>query len=85
MEHSIYAIHDTGAGIYLTPLMTSKNDVAPLRELNNLANDPASLFHKHARDFDLVHLGTINLETGYIEAAPHRVVANAADVQARQA
>lgn len=81
MLENIYALYDRESGITLKPLLIDRNDVAPVRQITDLANNKDSIINKHAKDFQLVHIGTIDIETLAITAVARRVVANAADLQ----
>lgn len=77
----IYALYDRRARNTLTPLIVSPNDVTPVREVQRLVNEPKSIIHEHADDFDLMLLGTINLENGELEAQTPEIVATAASLK----
>lgn len=81
MIENVYCIYDRAASIALKPLLTSRNDVVPLREFKQIANNPESIVHNHPQDFDLMHIGTVNLEAALIEHSPSRIVVNAAELK----
>lgn len=84
MVEEIYCIFDNKAGIGIRPLMTSRNDVVPVREFQAAVNNTESIFNKHPEDFDLVRCGKINLETLEIYAQePPTTVAKAIDLLAK--
>lgn len=81
MIENIYVLFDLGSGIALKPAMIDRNDVAPLRVLGDTAQNPESLVSKHPNEFQLIHVGTIDLETLTVQALQHpRVVATASDM-----
>lgn len=63
MWENVYCLHDIKGEVLLKPLMTSRNDVAVIREFTELVNNPDLMFSKHPGDFALVQIGRINLET----------------------
>lgn len=80
MIENIYAIYDRKAGIALKPFLIHRNDVVPIRELTQLVNDETTILHKHAPDFTLIQLGTVNLETLHLEQENIRDVVTAAEL-----
>lgn len=82
MQENIYVMFDIGSGIALKPLMVERNDVAPIRVLSETARNEQSLVNKFPQDFQLVHVGTINLETLEVAGMPSRVVATGLEVLA---
>lgn len=77
----IYAIKDVKAAIYLTPFITERNQVIPLRQFEELTNDPKSIINRHPEDFELHNLGLVNIETGEITPNNHPLlVATALDM-----
>jgi len=82
MEENIYVLYDKEAKIALKPLLVHRNDVAPLREIQEIAGNKDSLIHKHAGDFELLHIGVLNLDTLEIHAVKARSVANVIDLVA---
>jgi hypothetical protein len=82
MEENLYAIVDKQAGIALKPFITSRNDVDPIRQVQQLANDDKTIINAHSRDFVLIHFATVNLETLDIKPVEPRTVAEAVDLVA---
>lgn len=82
MKENLYMVYDNESQIGLKPIVISKNDVGPVREIQEVVNDEKSLLHKHAGDFELLHIGEIDLETLIITPAehPHRTVARLYDL-----
>lgn len=70
MAHSIeglYSIWDRKAGYYL-PVFNKKSDAEALREFQNLVVNSETPISRYPADFDLVKIGTMEMETGYIES-----------------
>ena len=70
MIENIYCIYDNNAGIALKPFSIHRNDVAPCREVTEVANNKDSIIHKHAADFELLHVATIDLVTLEVTGLP---------------
>lgn len=84
MNETIYAIYDKESGIALKPFIIARNDVAPVREFHTIANNPETIIHQHAKDFELIAVGQVNLETLALEGIVHRTVAQALDMQSKK-
>lgn len=80
MTENIYCIYDKEAGISLKPFLIHRNDVAPVREFEEVATNKDSVLYKHAGDFDLMQIGQINLETMEIQQVEPRLVARGIDL-----
>lgn len=80
MIENIYCLMDRGANVALKPFMISRNDIAPVRETLEATTNPESIMHKHASDFELVHIATVNLETLAVEPVEPRTVARCIDL-----
>lgn len=80
MKENIYAIVDRESGIALKPFIIQRNDVAPVREFEDLCTNKETMFNKHAGDFELMHLGEVDLETLEIIGLTPRTVARAIDL-----
>lgn len=81
MREFIYVLFDKNAGIALKPVLVHRNDVAPIREVEEIANNSESIIAKHAADFELIRIATIDLETLEVEMIERAVVTTALDVQ----
>ena len=66
-------IYDKKAGIYQGVTAVINNAVA-IRSFADACQDEKSLLNKHAEDYDLVNLGSMEVETGKIEGKPNPVV-----------
>lgn len=80
MLTNLYVIHDIEAAIALTPLMTSRNDVAVIREFSDLVNNKDTIFGKFPQGFALVQIGTVDLETFDLKETEPRVVHTGLDL-----
>lgn len=82
MQENIYVIYDTGTGIALKPPMVDKNDVQPIRVLTDtiLQAGTNNVIANHRKDFQLIHIGTLDLETLEINKVEPRLVAQAIDL-----
>lgn len=81
MKETVYVLYDNEAQLGLKPFIISKNDVVPIRELQELANDDKSIVSKHPTSFQLVAVAEIDLETLEVTALTPRVVTIAVDLQ----
>lgn len=77
---NIYVLYDRAAENALRPFMIHKNDVVPLRETTDLANNPESVINRHAKDFELIHIGQVDCETLQLVPMQPRLVATALDL-----
>lgn len=77
MIENIYIIYDRAAGIALKPPLIHRNDVAPVRELQQIANDPNSIINKHAHEYELIQIGTLNVITLDLTQTEERIVVRA--------
>lgn len=85
MRENIYALYDTAAQMTLKPLIISTNDVMPLREVQAIAENRDTVISKHAGDFELLQIGTIDLAAAHIERLDTpRHVANIIDLIAER-
>lgn len=64
-EFGLYSIWDRKAGYYL-PAFNLKSDAEASREFQNIVTSSDTPVSKYPADFDLVRIGTIDMETGYI-------------------
>lgn len=80
MIENLYILYDKNAKIGLKPLLVHRNDVSPVREIEEVTANKETLIHKHAGDFQLLHVGTIDLETLQVSGLEPRVVAEAIDL-----
>lgn len=65
-----YSLYDKKAQSYATPFFT-QNDATAIRAVHRLVLDPNTTIACNPEDFQLVHIGAINDETG--EIAPYQV------------
>lgn len=63
MKENIYVIYDVKSQIALKPFMIQRNDVVPIRELTELVQNKDTVLHKHAEDFHLIQIATIDIES----------------------
>jgi len=61
----IYSIRDQKGECFSSPFYKHTHGEAE-RDFHTLVKDPASTLNKYPTDFDLYHLGTIDLNTGKI-------------------
>lgn len=80
VNENIYCIYDTQSQIALKPFMIHRNDVAPLREFQEIARNKDSLIAKHAKDFQLIQIGIVDLITLEVTVITPRQVATALDL-----
>lgn len=81
MRENIYVIYDTKAGIAIKPPMVERNDVAPVRMLTEVARRPEGVISQNPAEFQLIHVGEMDLETLEIFPLPEpRLVAIAAQL-----
>lgn len=80
MIENVYCIYDKQTNMALKPFFIHRNDVAPVRELEDIVSNKDSIIHKHAGDFDLIHIGTVNLETMELDKQPPRLVVHCLDL-----
>lgn len=80
MIENIYVMFDKGANIALKPLIVQRNDVIPVRELGELVNNSETIIHKHPQDFQIIHIGSIDLENLVVEQCEPRIVAVGLDL-----
>lgn len=70
----LYSVYDQKSKTYGTPF-TAQNDAVAKRMFHQLANDDASTIYSYPEDYNLNHIGYINLDTGMIEAnQPNMIV-----------
>lgn len=73
---NIYSVYDRKAAYYL-PLFTMRGDADAERQFAQIVTQSETDVSKYPADFDLVALGTINLENGRIEPVyPVRTIIN---------
>nr|QJB20412.1 MAG: nonstructural protein [Microvirus sp.] len=66
MLEYIYSVYDRKAQYYL-PIFTRRSDADAQRQFAEIVATSDTPISKYPADFDLVRLGTIDLETGSIE------------------
>jgi len=72
----IFSIYDRKAAYYL-PLFTMRSDADAIRQFTGIVTQSETDVSKYPADFDLVSLGTIDLEHGRIEPDyPVRTIMN---------
>lgn len=64
--HGLYSIWDRKAGYYL-PAFNVKSDADATREFTGIVIQSETPVSLYPADFDLVKLGTIDMESGYID------------------
>jgi hypothetical protein len=80
MKEHIYVLYDKGAQMALKPFMVSRNDTVPVRELAEITANKDTPMHKHASEFELVQVATIDMETMHVEKTELRIVARCIDL-----
>lgn len=80
MIETIYCIYDKEAGIALKPFLIHRNDVAPVREFQEVAQKEGTPIHNHASEFQLIAVAVIDLETLEVSPTERRLVATAIDL-----
>lgn len=68
MNHGIYSIYDRKAQYHL-PLFSAQNDTTAIRMFTETVVTSETPVSTYPADFDLVRVGTVDLELGAIE--PH--------------
>lgn len=81
MTENIYVIWDQKAEIALKPPFIDRNDVQPVRQFTEVANNPESMLYKSPGDFVLVHVGEIDLEIPALSPVQPRIVITALDAK----
>lgn len=77
MKIQLYAVHDSKAHAYMSPILSHNNEMA-IRSFSNSVNDPNSEFHKNPLDYSLFHIGTYDDETSLITSkAPPEMLTTA--------
>lgn len=66
MQVNLYSIYDRKAQYYL-PLFQASSDAQAERQFAQIVTQSETDVSKYPADFDLVRLGALNVETGYIE------------------
>lgn len=82
MKENVYCIYDTASKLAIKPFMVERNDVVPIRTLQQLVNEKTTIFHKHAMEFELIHIAELDTET--LEVKPvemQRVVTTASELK----
>lgn len=72
---NIYLVHDIKANTFGAPLFFD-NNVEALRSLETATKDPATKLNQFPSDFNLLHTGSYNQESGTITPLEHTVLAN---------
>lgn len=80
MLETIYVLWDNEAKLALKPLIISKNDVQPIRDVTDVVNNKDSQINRTASSYQLLAIGTIDLESLEISADETRLVAECADL-----
>ena len=74
-EIHCYSIHDAAVAAFATPFFAA-TDIAAVRVLTGLVNDPNSTFSIQPSDFTLFCVGVFNIRTGTFTADELRRVRN---------
>lgn len=76
MQQNIYAAYDRKAQYYL-PLFQTRSDAEAIRSFTEAVVGSETNVAKYPADYDLIGLGSIDMETGQIEPAwPVRLIIN---------
>lgn len=75
---NVYAIRDQYTG-FLTPTVEG-NDASAKRNFEHAMSNPQSLLYTHAKDYDLMRIGTYDTVTGEICGTLPVVVMSGSDV-----
>lgn len=78
MIYNVYAIRDQYTG-FLTPTVEG-NDAAAKRNFEHAMSNPQSLLYTHAKDYDLMRIGTYDSDTGEIVGQLPVVIMAGSDV-----
>lgn len=65
---NLYQVYDRRARNMMGPLVAAQNEIPLARELAQAVNDDKTIIGQHPDDFDVVLLGTQDMDTGRIEA-----------------
>ncbi|QCQ84686.1 nonstructural protein [Blackfly microvirus SF02] len=80
MITKIYSVFDSAISAHLPPFF-ARSEGEAIRMIGQAVNDPASGFHKHAKDYTLVCLGSFDDATGDVVAENRSNVLNLASLQ----
>lgn len=83
MKKKIYAIRDTKADAFWTPIF-SQNHATALRSFESSVREEGSALAKHAEDYQMYYLGEFDESTGIVEGVPPEHLANAIDFEFKQ-
>lgn len=67
---NLYQVFDVRARTTLGPIFAGQNEIPIARELTDHVNNPETMLGKNPEDFQLVLLGTQDLDTGRIVGLP---------------
>lgn len=71
----IYLVHDIKANTYGAPLFF-ENNVEAIRSLEQATQDSKTQLNKYPSDYNLLHIGHYNKETGTINSQEPTTLAN---------
>jgi hypothetical protein len=80
VKENIYCLYDKKSQIALKPFLVHRNDVAPLRETQDVVANKDTVIHKHPQDFDLICVGEIDLESLEVTGHSPRLIAQCKDM-----
>lgn len=80
----VYVIRDRIAGCIASPLFLEWRDGSAVRQFMDLMSRGQGPIREHPADYDLVCLGSVQEDSGAIEACAPRVVANGEDLVRRE-
>lgn len=80
MKENIYVIFDRVANVAIKPPMVERNDVVPIRSLTQAALNNDSIIAKYPKEFELIQIGTLDMETLEVTQQEPRLVAVAVDL-----
>lgn len=76
---NMYTVRDSKAAAYLPPFF-AVNSATAIRMMQDTANDPSTLFHKHPEDFQIFFIATFNERTGEIIPNTHESLGKVIDL-----
>lgn len=76
----IFTIHDTKAETFMPPI-NFRNKGEALRAFTTTVNDEKTQFHAYPADYDLIHIGSYDTDTGIITPLQsHTVLSNGSEL-----
>lgn len=76
---NVYTVRDSKVEAYLPPFFAQNHSTA-IRMMQDTANDPATLFHKHPEDFQIFFIAKYDEKTGEINSEIHESLGKVIDI-----